>query len=27
LFRERFSNNNKIGVFLAIIGIILVSLA
>ena len=27
LFRERFSNKNKIGVFLAIIGIILVSLA
>ena len=27
LFRERFSNKNKIGVFLAIVGIILVSLA
>ncbi len=27
LFRERFSNKNKIGIFLAIIGIILVSLA
>ena len=27
LFGERFSNKNKMGVFLAIIGIILVSLA